>query len=431
MAQQSPPEPTQVKAFLNGYRQDDGKRPFFFLREQTGEEKATYKTRSSPTSSPIEVTISNGRGMDLSLNKNAFELISHPTALKTREFYHDKEKVTSVYYKEIAQAMQRATGAQFVHIFHHQIRSVAASSGAPGSTAPVQGYANGIHSDSHPQHVDNLFKQSLLAAQSQAAASELDLDLSKGRYVYLNAWRNISSHPVSRDPLAVCDETSLCKPDDYIASDLFAQGHTMQQYKLNARNARKHRWYYFPRMTKDEILLFKQWDSDPTPSGRCCFHTAFRDPTSPFDSPTRESIEVRALCYFPDHEPNTCPEVPDAVDEAAKRLIDVVKLAPSWPPVGQLYVLLFGIMPGGAKMLAKRLVKDERGYFGFSSISEAQKAEILSRMMKSHKEGGMGFADELRKVVPKIFMSRWIGTMAISLLSAGLGWGLAHWSHHR
>ena len=150
MAQQSPSEPTQVKAFLNDYRQDDGKRPFFFLREQTSEEKVTYKTRSSPSSSPIEVTILNGRGMDLSLDKNAFELISHPTALKIKEFYHDKEKVRSVYYKEITQVMQRATGAQFVHIFHHQIRNVAVSSGAPGSTTTVQGYANGVHSDSHP-----------------------------------------------------------------------------------------------------------------------------------------------------------------------------------------------------------------------------------------------------------------------------------------
>jgi hypothetical protein len=78
MAQQSPPEPTQIKAFLNGYRQDDGKRPFF-LREQTSE-----------------------------------------------------EKVTSVYYKEVVQAVQRVTGAQSVHIFHHQIRNAAASSGTAG-----------------------------------------------------------------------------------------------------------------------------------------------------------------------------------------------------------------------------------------------------------------------------------------------------------
>src|SRR5271163_4020382 len=111
-------------------------------------------------------------------------------------------------------------------------------------------------------------------------------------------------------------------------------------------------------------------------------HPPTHQPVNPSKSARCATFQITSL--------TRCPEVPDAVDEAAKRLIDVVKLVPSWPPVGQLYALLFGIMPGGAKMLAKRLVKDERGYFGLSSMSEAQKVEILSRMMKSHKEGGMG-----------------------------------------
>jgi hypothetical protein len=49
------------------------------------------------------------------------------------------------------------------------------------------------------------------------------------------------------------------------------------------------------------------------------------------------------------------------------------------------------------------------GILASLSINEAQKVEILSRMMKSHKEVGMGFADELRKVVPQVFTSGWIG----------------------
>jgi hypothetical protein len=54
------------------------------------------------------------------------------------------------------------------------------------------------------------------------------------------------------------------------------------------------------------------------------------------------------------------------VDEAAKQLIDVVKLVLPWPLVRQLYALLVEIMLGNAKVLAKRLIKDERGYFGLS-----------------------------------------------------------------
>ena len=52
-------------------------------------------------------------------------------------------------------------------------------------------------------------------------------------------------------------------------------------------------------MKKNEVILFKQWDSDPTLTGRVTFHTAFADPSAPADAPTRQSIEVRAIAFFP------------------------------------------------------------------------------------------------------------------------------------
>ena len=38
--------------------------------------------------------------------------------------------------------------------------------------------------------------------------------------------------------------------------------YSIKQYVLNERNSNSHRWYYFPNMTKSEVILFKQWDSD-------------------------------------------------------------------------------------------------------------------------------------------------------------------------
>ena len=52
------------------------------------------------------------------------------------------------------------------------------------------------------------------------------------------------------------------------------------------------RWYYYSGMKKDECLLFKQWDSDPTQKGRMCFHTSFHDDKAP-PCPARQSIETR------------------------------------------------------------------------------------------------------------------------------------------
>ena len=76
-----------------------------------------------------------------------------------------------------------------------------------------------------------------------------------------------------------------------------------------------HRWLYFPDMTKDELLILKQWDShgtlarkynahtghvlgeDPTAAfmSTLCVHSAFVDNTTPDNYPKRESIECRML----------------------------------------------------------------------------------------------------------------------------------------
>lgn len=62
-----------------------------------------------------------------------------------------------------------------------------------------------------------------------------------------------------------------------------------------------HRWCYFPEMRFDEALLFKTFDSLEAPeiTGRMCIHSAFDDPATKQEDPTRESIEVRVLAIFP------------------------------------------------------------------------------------------------------------------------------------
>ena len=55
------------------------------------------------------------------------------------------------------------------------------------------------------------------------------------------------------------------------------------------------RWYYAPRMTPDEVLLIKGWDSLDDGRTRFTPHGAFEQPDTPTDAPPRESIEVRTL----------------------------------------------------------------------------------------------------------------------------------------
>ena len=59
-----------------------------------------------------------------------------------------------------------------------------------------------------------------------------------------------------------------------------------------------HYWYYFPKMTRDEVLIFKVYDSEKDGRARFTAHTSFSDPTSPPNAKPRESIEIRTLAFF-------------------------------------------------------------------------------------------------------------------------------------
>ena len=59
----------------------------------------------------------------------------------------------------------------------------------------------------------------------------------------------------------------------------------------------QHRWYYYPDMTRDEVIVFKAHDSQQSVARRVP-HTAFTDPTCPPGTPTRASVEARGLVIF-------------------------------------------------------------------------------------------------------------------------------------
>jgi hypothetical protein len=58
----------------------------------------------------------------------------------------------------------------------------------------------------------------------------------------------------------------------------------------------EHEWWYFPDMTRDEVLFFVFNDSDHSRAWRVV-HTAFRDPTVDTATP-RYSVEFRTFAFF-------------------------------------------------------------------------------------------------------------------------------------
>jgi hypothetical protein len=107
--------------------------------------------------------------------------------------------------------------------------------------------------------------------------------------------------------LALCDFRSVRESEglpnqlyfvDRIPDDLFAP---VDESKMITSGSEfhyspTHEWWYFPNMTRDEVLFFVFHDSDHTRAWRVV-HTAFRDPSVDTAVP-RHSIEVRSFAFF-------------------------------------------------------------------------------------------------------------------------------------
>jgi hypothetical protein len=229
-----------------------------------------------------DVVIRNGRPFadEFALDAQGFALRRHDTAVE--DFYNEDE-VKDVYYPEVEDLLKSATGAEKVVIFDHTIRSVPKfEAGEKGFREPVRRVHNDYTATSGPRRV-----------RDHLSTEEADARL-KRRFWEVNVWRPIKG-PLEDAPLAVCDARTIA-PDDLIASDLIYPDKVGEIYNFSHNPA--HRWFYFPRMQRDEALLIKCFDSDENAAGRFTAHTAFDDPATPENPRPRESIETRALVFF-------------------------------------------------------------------------------------------------------------------------------------
>ena len=110
----------------------------------------------------------------------------------------------------------------------------------------------------------------------------------------MQVWRPID-RPVVAHPLALAHAQSVAREDMIVAERRFPN-RVGQIYRLCFNP--NHEWFDFPRMRRDEAIVFKVYDSEKDGRARFTPHTAFVDPTTPPDALERQSIEVRTLAFF-------------------------------------------------------------------------------------------------------------------------------------
>lgn len=277
---------------------------------------------------PRTIEVCDARSLPAAMRKtceaNGFELLDRPLDNDALNFF-EHDQVVKQYYPECERIIGAETGAR-AFAFDHNIRSAVGKQSKQRITGgqQVQGPAHVVHGDytlySAPQRLRDLSTPpsgndtllSVLPAGESLITSQMVAQClgEGGRFAIINLWRSIADEPVQTDPLALCDGKTV-EPEDLVVFEIHYQDRIGENYF--SKYADKHKFYFYPEMTRDEAMLIKQWDSngalaqssgekaDSSELNQACtfsFHSAFSDLSVPDDAPDRWSIEVRCVVIY-------------------------------------------------------------------------------------------------------------------------------------
>jgi hypothetical protein len=227
------------------------------------------------TMSDHPARVRNARLEPIDFATHGFTLVKHAANV---DFAVQKD-VEARWYPEACRIVRGLTGASEVFAFMGILRGGEADlGGGPALSA----------------HVD--FNEASLRGWVQRLAPERAAQLATRRLMNVNLWRG--TRPVRCSPLAVCDARSVEKGDFMLVR--FGDAPPPPgpiQGGLNVAYNPKHRWYYYPDMELDEVIVFRLFDT-ANQDWHMTAHTAIVDPTAAPDAPKRMSYELRTLAVF-------------------------------------------------------------------------------------------------------------------------------------
>ncbi|KAK7697300.1 hypothetical protein SLS64_013688 [Diaporthe eres] len=224
-----------------------------------------------------------------SLDAEGFTLVSHKSAVQD---FRDQEEIKRVHTNEIRDLLLGLTGADDVEVrglgvlrFGERSRD----SGALNNSRPARFV-----------HIDISDKT---AAEWNAKLAVPEGRAGIRRFVHLNVWR-VLTPPPQDVPLAVCDARTLSPDDVHFADAMFddpdGSGRILHSFEgLAVRQSPSQRWWYYPDMRTDEVLVFKTNDTEPGVA-HAVAHGAFDDHTCPAEQQPRASLEMRGIAIWYD-----------------------------------------------------------------------------------------------------------------------------------
>ncbi|KAJ9661072.1 hypothetical protein H2198_002231 [Neophaeococcomyces mojaviensis] len=239
-----------------------------------------------PGDSPHECTVHNGwhRAGEFMVDKNGFALTEFHTS---HSAWEDEASTKTNFYPQVVSFLKRELGAKEVLVFDHTIRTAANAQKKltqetnTSQRAPVMLVHCDYTAESGPVRV-----RQLLPDRAD--------DLLSRRVAFINVWKPIRN-VVEERPLAMCDVESAPQAD-FFKLYLRYRDRTGENYVM--KHSDSHKWWYFPMMTPEQVILLKTYDSETDGRARFVGHSAFEDPTTRDGAPMRESVEIRTICFF-------------------------------------------------------------------------------------------------------------------------------------
>lgn len=259
-----------------------------------------------------EELVTNARPLaeqnQLSLTGNGFLLAKHDSSVAD---WYDEQHVKRTYYPEVEKLVKSLLPEAIeVCTMSHLARN---ETGQPGRLGPH----HIVHNDFTEEYRDRIAqglemvergempKENAQYFESMTAHSISPAMLFSHRVLVLNLWRSTGARPLERNPLALCDSRTIKRED---LMEIALPGYNGQTLNpplqvFTARHNPEQKWYYFPNLTREEVMVFRTFDSHPDgEDGNGTFiptlHSAISVPGQD-EKDMRESCEARVLCLLP------------------------------------------------------------------------------------------------------------------------------------
>ena len=188
------------------------------------------------------------RAIPASLAVDGFTLLPHGSAVRD---FRDGAEVARIHPQEIRQLIARVSGADAVVVSGPGILRFAERS-------PDCGRLN----NSRPARFIHIDASTPTAHAFAERSRPAELRGAPRRFAHYNVWR-VLTPPPQDVPLAVCSARTI-EPEDLVPADAVFDVTDRPEWSFESlllRYAPRHRWSYFSNMSREEVLVFKTFDT--------------------------------------------------------------------------------------------------------------------------------------------------------------------------